>query len=495
MADKRAALKELVKREIAEQQLKLKPQFSVEDYCFDKQIAFIRDQSRFKTAVCSRRSGKTFSCAADLIDTCLSFSDINCLYITKSRRDAKRIIWKDLQRINKKYDLKVKEDNVELSMTFSNGSTLYVSGATDESDIEKYRGMHIKKVYVDEAQSFPSYLEYFVEDILEPALRDYNGSLILTGTPGPVPAGYFYDCSHNSKWGNHAWTGFDNPFLESKSGVSQKDYLKALRERKGIDESDPTYQREHLGRWVNDSNSLVFKFSMQRNIYTELPDQNYNYIFGIDIGYEDSDAIAVLAYADHDPCVYLVEECITAKQTISDLVVQIKDLKQKYDPVKMVMDAGALGKKIQEEILQRHQLFIHAAEKQRKLEFIELLNDDLRTSKLKAFKNSRFSEDCFKVEWDKTNPERPKISDRFHSDINDAVLYSWKECRHYSSQPAIATPKLHSDQYMKELEEKEAAKMEESKKRTKMDDILGTQEEMDSLLEGIEDVYDDDYGY
>jgi hypothetical protein len=395
------------------------------------------------------------------------------------------------------YDLNVKEDNTDLSMTFENGSTIYVSGATDESDIEKYRGMSFKKVYIDEVQSFPSYIEYLVDEVLVPALYDHDGSLILTGTPGPVPTGYFYDASHSKGWSNHKWTILDNPFIKIKSGKEPAEILKAERERRGVDETDPKYLRESMGLWVYDENSLVFKFNKTRNVYQKLPHAEYSYIFGIDIGYEDADAIAVLAYSDHDPCVYLVEEYIKSKQTISDLVEMIKLLQEKYKPVKMVMDAGALGKKIQEEILQRHQLFIYAAEKQRKVEFIELLNDDLRLGKFKAFENSRFEQDSFKVEWDRSNPEKPRISDSFHTDIGDAVLYAWKECRHYASRPAPFVPKFNTDAYMRQLEEKEAAKMEEKKRKTGMEDIVGSQEDMESLVEddGIFDIYDSDEGF
>lgn len=494
MKSSRAVFKELSKRKQHEDELAKKPKFNVEEYCFDKQIAFIRDPSKFKTAVCSRRSGKTVSCAADLIETCISHPGVNVAYITLSRRSAKRIIWKDLKLIVQKYDLEVKEDNADLSMTFGNGSTIYVSGATDESDIEKYRGMAFKKVYIDEVQSFPNYIEYLVDEILVPALYDYDGSLVLTGTPGPVPAGYFYDCAHGKGWSNHRWTLLDNPFMEKKSGKKVEEILRQERERRGIDETDPKYQRESLGLWTQDTNSLVFKFDGTKNIYKEMPKAEYDYIFGIDIGYEDADAIAVLAYSQHDPCVYLVEEFIRSKQTISDLVNQINLLKDKYKPVKMVMDAGALGKKIQEEILQRHGLFIHAAEKQRKIEFIELLNDDLRTGKFKAFEGSRFAQDVYKVEWDRSNPQKPRIADSFHTDIGDSVLYSWRECRHYSSRPEIVPPRPGTNEYMKALEEKEAEEMERKKRKNDMDDIVGSQEDMDSLVEsdGILDTYDDD---
>ena len=132
------------------------------------------------------------------------------------------------------------------------------------------------------------------------------------------------------------------------------------------------------------------------------------------------------------------------------------------------MDAGALGKKIQEELRMRHGLVIEAAEKPRKVEFIELLNDDLRTEKFKAFQSSLFEEDCMLVQWDKDskirNPERPKISDTYHSDICDAVLYAWRECRHYLSEKPKEKSVVNTDVYMAEMEKKEAVECEERKK-------------------------------
>ncbi len=163
-----------------------------------------------------------------------------------------------------------------------------------------------------------------------------------------------------------------------------------------------------------------------------------------------------------------MDEHVKNKQNISQLVAAINEYKDLYNPIRMVMDAGALGKKIQEELRMRHGLNIEAAEKTRKVEFIELLNDDLRTEKFKAFKSSLFEEDCMLVQWDKDskirNPERPKISDTYHSDICDAVLYAWRECRHYLSEKPEKKIKEGTDAYMKELEMKEALECEERKR-------------------------------
>jgi hypothetical protein len=474
MTNTKAIAAELRRRKARQAELALRPSFVIEDFCFDEQIKFIRDKSKFKTAVCSRRAGKTVSCAADLLNTAINNDHINVLYITLNRLSAKRIIWKDILKINKEYKLEGKVNESELTVTFPNGSMLYVSGAKDATEIEKFRGMALKKVYIDESQSFRPYLQNLIDDVLVPALFDHDGQLILIGTPGPFCGGIFYESCHNPNWGNHAWTMFSNPYLEKLSGKKPEVIAEEDRARRGIGKDHPSYQREILGRWVEDLDALVFKYNSAQNNFDLLPadsDKHMEYIIGIDIGYEDSDAIAVLGYHTKLKKSYVVEEHVKNKQNISQLMEKVIELKDKYNPVKMVMDAGALGKKIQEEIRFRYNLSIDAADKHRKYEFIELLNDDLRTAKLFAKAHSYFAEDCKLVQWDKDNILKPKISTSYHSDITDAVLYAWRECKHYMSERDKLIPKIGSTLYMDELEKAEAEALTRAQSSELWDDV------------------------
>jgi len=451
-------LKELQKRIEAEEH-----KFTIEAYCFDKQLKFIQDPAKFKTAVCSRRAGKSISCAADLISTAIEFPKTVSVYITLSRITAKRIIWRALLDIIEEFKMEVDLDRTDLSIRFRNGSIIYVSGAKDETEIEKLRGLAIKKVYIDEAQSFRPYIQKLVDDVIVPALYDYDGSLILIGTPGPVPSGYFFDACHSDQWSNHFWTMLDNPWIEKKSGRKVEDLLAAERKRRGITEDDPTYMRESLGLWVHDTNALVYKFNPKINIYSELPKGKLTYVFGIDLGWHDGDAIAVMGYSHETNQVYLVEEDVLSKQSITDLINKIERLRTKYQPVKMVIDSGGLGKKIQEELRSRHQIPMDAADKVRKFEFIELMNDDLRNGALLAFGDSRFEQDSLLVQWDRSTPGKLAVSDRYHSDICDAVLYAWRECRHYIKENNTVVPGKFNDKYGDFLEQKLMDKAEEDK--------------------------------
>jgi hypothetical protein len=478
-----AVIAELKRRQEESAELAARPPFSFEDHCFDEQVEFFRGEGpRFRAACCSRRGGKTVGIVTDAMETIRDEADVLCLYITVTKQAARDIIWADILKMIDDYQLPFKVDNTRLSVTNTkNRSKFIIEGAKDKSEIEKHRGKKLRKCYIDEAQSFRSYIKELVNDVITPALRDLKGELYITGTPGPVKTGYFYEVTHSDFWHNVHWTAFNNPHMHNLPALPhynpelpEKDLEETLLEErtmKGISEQDPSYRRETYGIWIEDIDSLVFKFNNSINIYKTLPQLsdegvklNYEYIFGIDIGYNDSDAIAVLAYNYEEKKVYLVDEYVKSKQDITSLVKEIKRLQDHYKPVKMVLDAGALGKKIQEEILQRHGLNLEAAEKYRKIEFIELLNDDLRTAKFKAFENSIFQDDCMLVQWDKEskvrNPDRPKVSSDYHSDICDAVLYAWRECKHFLAEKTEHEPSRGSDQYMDKLEAVEAERIE-----------------------------------
>lgn len=452
------------------------PRFRLEDFLFKEQLDFVRDPEPFKDAVCTRRSGKTVACAADLIDTTETHKEVTSLYVTLSRVNAKRIIWPELKKINRVFNLNLVPNESELSLySPKNGSTIYLAGASDKTEIEKFRGLPLKKVYIDESQSFPSYIRELIDDVISPALMDFAGSLNLIGTPGPIPAGFFFDCSHSDSWSHHQWSFFQNPFISQKSGMTHQALLDRELKRRGVTIDDPSIQREWFGKWVLDSNSLVFKYSKELNHYDNLPARHFTYILGVDLGFDDSDALSVLAWSDDSPTTYLVEEIVRPKQGITELVEQIEGLRRRYDFGRIVADFGGLGKKIAEEIIRRHSLHLVAADKARKNEAIEFLNDAMRTQRFMAKRTSRFASDCMLVEWDadKTTPERRVVSDRFHSDIIDATLYAFRESPAYSYQPPPPRPQIGSPEWAKEQVDEMEKQTEERLKNTYGEDDWG----------------------
>ena len=417
--------------------------FRLEDYLFDKQLAFVSDPAPFKVAVTTRRAGKTISCAADLTHTALATPNIIVLYITLSRKNAKRLVWPEFKKLNTKFVLNGEVNESDLSITYPNGSVLYVLGASDRTSIEDFRGLAIKKVYLDEAQSFPAYIAELIDDVLGPALMDHAGQLILIGTPGAIPEGYFFDIAKNPEWSFHSWSYFQNPRLPFLSqGITHQDMLNRELKRRGVTIMEPSIRREYFGEWAKDEKSLVYHYDAAKCDYDTLPDGNWTYILGVDLGYVDADALAVIAYSDQSAATYVLEEKVTKTQDIESLCKQIDELRKRYEITKIIVDTGGLGKKITEEISKRYTIPMQAAEKTRKMEYIELMNDALRTGRLRIKSTSLFAHDAMKVQWDwdKSTPDKKVISDRYHSDICEAVLYAWRESYSYTYQKPEVEP-------------------------------------------------------
>lgn len=420
--------------------------FDLEAFCtepttgklFAEQYAFIRDPSKYRLACNSRRSGKTTACAGDLVATAQNFPGTPSAYFTLSRLNAKQIIWRELLDINRRYRLGGKPNETELTLQFENGSLIYLFGAKDETEIEKARGKAYKKVYIDEAQAFKPYLKRLIDDIISPALIDHNGSLALIGTPPPVKAGTFYEAFHKmpgfTDWSVHHWTMFNNPFLAAKAGVDPMQIVVKDCAAKGIDIKDPWVRREYFGEWVEDGNSLVYQYDALRNGYDTLPDIAWRYVLGIDVGFDDPDALVVWAYSEESPFLYLVEEFQCAKQTISDLAAHIKRLEKTYPFSKKVMDSGGLGKKAMQELRARYGMAIESAEKTEKAAYIELMNDDFRRGLIKVKPHFQITQDWRVLSWDRDHT--PPIEDsRFANHLSDAALYAWREAKHFAYKP------------------------------------------------------------
>lgn len=417
---------------------------------FPQQNAFIEDKSKFILASCSRRAGKTTALAYRFAKTMDKHPNSQCLYLALTRESAKEILWNALIEMNEQHRLgwTFKESNLEVRAP--NGASLILYGADQTNFINRLRGRKYPGIAIDEAQSFGPHLEGLINDVLVPAMVDYEDAwLALTGTPGPVPLGYFYEAASNGKYGYsvHTWTLRENPTLRNVDK-----FMAELMERQGWDSQNPTYLREYCGRWVLDVQALWIQYKEEKNHYETLPPAKYNYILGIDLGYKDADALAVLAWSETDPNTYLVEEIITPQQGITELAQQIEELQKKYDISKMVIDQGGLGFKAAEELRRRHQIPLIGAEKQRKQETVSFLNDHLRQGRFKAKSGSQFAQDSYlvQIDYDKTTPDRIVVKKNYHSDIIDAVLYAFKESPAYTYRKPVPKPAKGTPAYYEE---------------------------------------------
>lgn len=443
------------------QQLASPSPFDLRKVLFEKQLPFGLSQARYQTACCTRRSGKTVGEIAKIFAVARAKPGSVCLYITLSRVNAGRVAWDIAKQLNAEWKLGGVVGEAEQKITMPNGTRCYFTGCADMGEIEKFRGLPLSIVVIDEAQSFPtSMLEKLIDEVLTPALMDFSGILVLVGTPGPVPVGYFHDCVVSPAWTHFEWSVFDNPWIKKKSGRDPQEMLADELARRGVTVDDPVIQREWFGRWILDTNSLVFQFNPQTNAREARTHQHH--VIGVDLGFDDADAIAVLGWSDDAPDVDLVFEQVMAKQNITALMGQVQAAVTKYNPLAVVADTGGLGKKIADEIQSRLGVPIEAADKARKLEHIELLNDAMRTGRFFAPATSRFAQECQLVEWDRSNPEKPKISERFHSDILDAALYAYMRALAWLYvEPKPPRPKVNTPEWVELVAKERLAEVED----------------------------------
>jgi hypothetical protein len=344
-------------------------------------------------------------------------------------------MWKMLQELNEKYGLGAEFKEASLRVILQNGSEIKLHGADQKNYINKLKGGKYPLVAIDEAQAFGAHLEDLVDEVLTPAISDYDdGQIVLTGTPGPVPKGYFFNAQKGLYGFNrHFWTVYDNPYMPNARAMVDELFAK-----KGWTPENPTYRREWLGEWVSDKDALVYKWTPKVKV-EEIPQRSWNYILGVDLGYDpDPSAFVLLAYHEHEKASYILECRKAERMSVTDVAQRIKDYMSRYERLRVVMDMGALGKMVGEEIRQRFSIPVIAAEKQGKSEMIELMNDDMRSSRLKVLvdngenETDQLFDEWSNLIWDSAKERRVEDS-RYANHLSDAALYAWRHSKHYLS--------------------------------------------------------------
>ena len=446
--DGRKVLQEYVRRfgdyqELTQDHGEINPRtFRFMDNLFPEQRAFLDDPSPLKAAVCSRRAGKTTATAFYMIRECLLYPNSVVAYIALTRTSARRILWSMLKQANRNYALGAKFYNTNLECLFPNGSQIILTGASDEGDIDRLRGLSYRLVVLDEAGSFAGHIVELVEEVIEPGLVDVQGSLVLIGTPTASCSGLFHEATTGLRpdWSVHHWTILDNPYVPDA-----RPWLEKRMKLRGWDESNPVYLREWCGKWVRSDDSLIYRYQ-DENLIDHIPDdRDLEYILAVDIGWHDATAFATIGFSRNHPEVYVVDCFKQVKMLPSDIADTIRQLNEEYGYVQMVMDTAGAGKNLAEEFKQRKGLPIKPAEKKRKNAFIEMLQDDLRTGRLKVDRScTQLLSEWDLLQWHET---RQKEDDRFPNHCADAVLYAWREAKHWCYEPLNEGPKPGTPEY------------------------------------------------
>ena len=418
-------------------------------------------------AICGRRSGKTVLGRMLCLLAPLKKPDSFAGYVALSRKNAKLQVWPRLLRMVEKYKIPCRPNHADLTLTYQNGSTLFLGGADSSADIQKYRGLDMSFVLLDEAAAMADpVLRELVDDILEPTLLDHDGTLAAISTPGPTLAGYLYDQTANPATTDthvptYKWTVLDNPHIPHAAG-----WLVNLRKRNGWDEMHPTYRREWLGEWVADDEALVYHFDFNINGWDgALPAaRRWEYCLGVDVGYSpDPTAFVLVAHAIGHPIAYATHSEKHLEWTPTRIADRIHELTQTHNVTRIVADlGGAGGKGLEREWRQRFRVPLHVPlEKNRKREHIALVDDALRAGRLRVKRGLSLIHELNTIVWDS---KRQKPSDAYPNDEADALEYAYMAARHYTTDLAVPVVRAEDldaqwQREERELEEREARQL------------------------------------
>jgi hypothetical protein len=430
------------------------------DTLFDQQKVFHRDPHRFKAALNTRRSGKSFLAAVRLLEAAATPLSQNP-YLALTRDSARRILWPTLIDLIERFKVECTPSESALSISFPNKSEIFLVGADQKNFASRLRGIKSKLVVIDEAQSFREHLSDLIDSVIIPTLVDLEGCLDIYGTPGPRPTGFFYEATTSERgFKCFNWSVLDNPFIPDANK-----FIEEILTRRNWTKENPTYRREWLGEWVLDLDSLLFRFDPQRNIVSERPSGiGWINCLGIDIGFNDKTAFVVLSYSHTHPNSYVIHAEAHSEMIPSEIAERTKLLMNQFNPSTIVADTGGLGKSIAEELRRRHALPIKAAAKTEKATQISFINGEFIDKRLFILAHCKDLLDQLQ-----TVPKGEDGLEDPHTpcDLLDGMIYAWRESKAWSFAPKEAKLDPHSEEYIIDQMEKQAERIIRMKQEEK----------------------------
>lgn len=424
---------------------------------FDKQLQFVTDQSRWKSALCPRRAGKTtlvpaYAFAAALRPEMFSkrweSRGVPAIvrYWAISEDRAEELMWEPLKRFAQKWGIPCRFDNQKLTVYLANGNQIRLVGADKEKESHKKRGDGVILELVDECSVYGEYLRTMVIQVMLPSAMDFGGSICLFGTPGVAWRGFWFEVTgpeeaftgivahadedapkRQKGWSRHAWDSLDNPFIDAAAELAQ------IREDFSLSEDDPAYMREYRGKWVRDTGGLFYAWDVTRNQYEYLPrlpkGAAWEYSLGWDLGKDKNQALMVWAFSKDSKCLWEVYSRQGFRDTV-DVAERVRQLDQELGGIPFkVADLGGLGVTVVEDFQRAHGIVFEGAKKTDKKAFHRRFNEELRRGIIKTRKGSVLTNELSNIPKSLEKPDEP--DPRFQDHVSDAALYSWRRAWHW----------------------------------------------------------------
>lgn len=202
------------------------------------------DTSRFRVVAAGRRMGKSILSLNEMAKYA-RFPNRKILYIAPTYRQAKTVIWDELQEqlIKRRWVKKINQS--ELQITLVNNSTITIRSAETKDAL---RGGKYHFIVMDECADIEPEVWY---QILRPTLSDTQGDALFIGSP--KGRNWFYDIwlqgGDLPGWSSHQFTTLQG------GNVPESEILAARR-----DMSEREFNQEYLAQFVTYSGVIFYAY-------------------------------------------------------------------------------------------------------------------------------------------------------------------------------------------------------------------------------------------
>lgn len=328
----------------------------------------------------------------------------------------------------------IKWDPKLYKFTFPSGASIRFGYLDSEVDKYNYQGAAYQCICFDELTQFTeSKYTYLMTRCRRKEGVKIPLRMRAASNPGGIGHDWVYKRFVDPKT---AIAPFIPAFLDDNIHQDRSAY------RKTLEKVDPITRKQLLeGVWVRDGGGLVYgHFSELRNLISpnQVPELQYH-ICALDFGVRDQNALGVLGWRDHDPCIYILKARRFTGLT-EDVAREVRLEDSKFHFVKIVGDVGGMGKLFQAEIAARFSIPIDPAEKTNKLGYIRLFNGALANGRIRVVDSVDtldLREEWAGLPWDERGL---KEVEGFNNHASDQALYGWRATTAYHNAPAEKGP-------------------------------------------------------
>lgn len=179
------------------------------------------DTHRFRVVCAGRRSGKSVLSQLQVI-TWANTEVGRYWIVAPTYKQAKTIHWEGIQHYVPQ-KLIAKKNEVELSLTLTNGSIIELKGAENPDAL---RGVKLRGLVIDEIASIRNW-EWLWSEVLRPTLTDYGAPVLFISTPKGY--NHFYELYNRGTtegiYKSWRFTSYDNPYIPKEEIDSAKNEL------------------------------------------------------------------------------------------------------------------------------------------------------------------------------------------------------------------------------------------------------------------------------